>query len=47
VSPYPARVIEEADLTTVHGEKYWRYREQAPMVVPALGKAARVEIKAS
>ncbi len=28
--------FEEADLVTAHGEKYLRYREQVPMIVPAL-----------
>ena len=29
--------FEEADLITVHGQKYERYRQQVPMIVPALG----------
>ncbi|MGE5646200.1 MAG: methanethiol S-methyltransferase [Acidobacteriota bacterium] len=29
--------LEEADLETVHGERYRRYREQVPMIIPALG----------
>lgn len=29
--------FEEADLLTVHGEKYQRYRQQVPMIMPALG----------
>lgn len=28
--------FEEGDLVTVHGEKYLRYREHVPMIVPAL-----------
>ncbi|HJZ95906.1 MAG TPA: methyltransferase, partial [Candidatus Solibacter sp.] len=28
--------LEEADLMTAHGEKYRRYRQQVPMIVPAL-----------
>jgi protein-S-isoprenylcysteine O-methyltransferase Ste14 len=32
--------FEEADLITVHGEKYLRYRKQVPMLVPALGASA-------
>jgi protein-S-isoprenylcysteine O-methyltransferase Ste14 len=28
--------FEEHDLMTVHGEKYRRYREQVPMIVPSL-----------
>jgi protein-S-isoprenylcysteine O-methyltransferase Ste14 len=29
--------FEEADLVTVHGEKYQRYRQAVPMIVPSLG----------
>jgi protein-S-isoprenylcysteine O-methyltransferase Ste14 len=29
--------FEEADLITIHGEKYLRYRNQVPMIVPAFG----------
>jgi len=28
--------FEEADLVAMHGEKYSRYREEVPMIVPAL-----------
>ncbi len=33
--------FEEADLVTMHGEKYQRYREQVPMLVPSFSE--RVE----
>jgi len=29
--------FEEADLITVHGQKYERYRQQVPMIIPASG----------
>jgi protein-S-isoprenylcysteine O-methyltransferase Ste14 len=29
--------FEEADLTSMYGDKYRRYREQVPMIIPALG----------
>lgn len=32
--------FEEADLVTMHGEKYRRYRKQVPMLVPAMRPAA-------
>jgi methanethiol S-methyltransferase len=35
--------FEEADLVALHGEKYRRYREQVPMIVPALTPRARGE----
>jgi methanethiol S-methyltransferase len=35
--------FEEADLITVHGEKYRRYREQVPMIIPALAGSATLE----
>ena len=28
--------FEEADLVTMHGEKYRRYRKQVPMLIPAM-----------
>jgi protein-S-isoprenylcysteine O-methyltransferase Ste14 len=27
---------KEADLVAMHGDKYRRYREQAPMIVPSI-----------
>ena len=35
--------FEEADLITAHGEKYRRYRNQVPMIVPAWGGNAAPE----
>jgi methanethiol S-methyltransferase len=35
--------FEEADLVTAHGEKYQRYRQQVPMIVPALTAKATSE----
>jgi protein-S-isoprenylcysteine O-methyltransferase Ste14 len=35
--------FEEADLVKMHGEKYRRYRNQVPMMVPALGTSAAPE----
>jgi protein-S-isoprenylcysteine O-methyltransferase Ste14 len=37
--------FEEADLTAVHGDKYWRYRQQVPMIVPGLQVSAVMEKK--
>ncbi len=33
--------FEEADLLAVHGENYQRYRNEVPMIVPALPKSER------
>ena len=35
--------FEEADLVSVYGEKYRRYRRQVPMMIPGTGEAARPE----
>jgi len=32
---------EEADLVAMYGDKYRRYREQAPMIVPSLPVSGR------
>lgn len=37
--------FEEADLVAMHGEKYRRYRNQVPMIVPALGVSADGEAR--
>jgi protein-S-isoprenylcysteine O-methyltransferase Ste14 len=34
--------FEEADLITVHGDKYLQYRKNVPMIVPSLGMNTKV-----
>jgi len=43
---FAAIQFEEADLITVHGEKYRNYRKQVPMIVPALASNGIQETKA-
>ena len=33
--------FEEADLVRAHGDKYRRYRQEVPMIAPALMSASR------
>jgi protein-S-isoprenylcysteine O-methyltransferase Ste14 len=37
--------FEEADLMTVHGDKYRQYRKNVPMIVPSLGVNAKADTR--
>lgn len=36
--------FEEKDLVALHGEKYRRYREDVPMLIPTIGMEAKSDL---